>query len=131
MDAKSSYTFDITVKDQNSTDDDVMGFAGVIEQTAEEKADKNGTGKVKTEIINTRLRIVSCSRQGQMQVKIIGEKKTSMLIKSITNESFAITITSQNNTKVPYSIINKDSSKRMVQLQLYFLEELMVSSLSV
>ncbi len=48
MDAKSSYTFDITVKDYNSTDSDVLGFAGVIEQSAEEKAYKNGTGKVKT-----------------------------------------------------------------------------------
>jgi hypothetical protein len=66
-----------------------------------------------------------------MDIKIIGDKKSSLLINSITNESLAIIVTSQNDTEVPYSIIDKDTKKRILSLKIYFPEELHISSLSV
>jgi predicted phosphoribosyltransferase len=63
MDAKSSYTFDIIVRDINDPDDDPFGFAAILDKS-DLKNKKNVTAKVKTEIINTKFRIVSCSRLG-------------------------------------------------------------------
>jgi hypothetical protein len=130
MNAKSSYIFNINVKDINEPDEDPFSFA-ILEQSNALKNKKNLTSKIKTEIINTKLRIVSCTRLGQMDIKIIGEKNSSLLVNSITNESLAIIVTSKNYTEVPYSIIDKDPKKRTISLQIYFPEELHISSLAV
>lgn len=61
MNAKSSYTFDINIKDINERDDNLYSFA-ILEESNGLKNKKNVTSKIKTEIINTKLRIVSCSR---------------------------------------------------------------------
>ncbi len=61
MNAKSSYTFDINIKDINERDNDPYSFA-IFEESNGLKNKKNVTSKIKTEIINTKLRIVSCSR---------------------------------------------------------------------
>ncbi len=61
MSAKSSYTFDINVKDINEPDNDPFSFA-ILQEANASKNKKNVTSKIKTEIINTKLRIVSCSR---------------------------------------------------------------------
>jgi hypothetical protein len=61
MKAKSSYTFDINIKDINERDDNLYSFA-ILEESNGLKNKKNVTSKIKTEIINTKLRIVSCSR---------------------------------------------------------------------
>lgn len=74
---------------------------------------------------------MSCSRLGQMNIKIIGEKKSSHLVNSITNESLAIIVTTKNDTEVSYSIIEKEPKKRTISLQVYFPEELNISSLAV
>lgn len=66
-----------------------------------------------------------------MEIKIIGEKTSSLLVNSLTNESLAIIVTSKNDTEVRYSIINKDPKKRTLLLQIYFPEELHISSLAV
>ena len=131
MDAKSSYTFDIKVKDINDPDDDPLGFGSILDQSNALKNKKNETAKIKTEIVKTKFRIVSCSRLGLMEIKIIGEKSSSLLVSSITNESLAIIVTSQNDTEVPYSIIDRDPKKRTVTLKIYFPEELRISSLAV
>lgn len=94
MDAKSSYTFDINVKDINDPDDDPLGFGSILDQSNALKNKKNETAKIKTEIVKTKFRIVSCSRLGLMEIKIIGEKSSSLLVSSITNESLAIIVTS-------------------------------------
>ena len=93
MNAKSSYTFDINIKDVNEPDDNPYSFS-ILQDSNALKNKKNVTSKIKTEIINTKLRIVSCSRQGLMEIKIIGEKTSSLLVNNLTNESLAIIVTS-------------------------------------
>jgi hypothetical protein len=75
--------------------------------------------------------IQSVSREAEMVVKVIAEKGASEIIKFITNDSFRLVLSSQNNTILYYQIISNDIKRSLVTLKLNFTDPTQISASTI